>query len=115
MILYHRVGTGNPCQSAMSVSIMVLCHNALKPDPYLATLFMSFTLSFVLSLKGQMCHINVFLEGLESRFLFHKIPTDLHLTICTYHSLQYFKESVLNFQSQETVAPIIFIILSLQK
>jgi hypothetical protein len=76
---------------------------------------MSSTLSFVLSSKGKMCHINVSPEGLESRFLFYKIPTDLHLTICIYHSLQYFKERVLSFQSQQTVAPIIVIILFLQK
>jgi hypothetical protein len=72
-------------------------------------------LSFVLSSKDKMCHISVSPEGLESRFLFYKIFTDLHFIICTYHSLQYFKEGVLKFQSQETVAPIISIISSLQK
>jgi len=112
---YLLLGTGNPRQSATSVSIMVPCHNALKPDPYSATPFMSSTLSFVLSSKDKMCHINVSPEGLESSFLFYKIFTDLHLIICTYHSLQYFKERVLKIQSQETVAPIIFIISSLQK
>jgi len=109
------VGTGNPRQSAASVSIMVPCHNALKPDPYSATPFMSSTLSFVLSSKDKMCHINVSPEGLESSFLFYKIFTDLHLIICTYHSLQYFKERFFKIQSQETVAPIISIISSLQK
>ena len=105
------VSTGNPCQSAALVSIMVPCHNTLKPDPYSATLFMSSTLSFVLSSQDKMCHINVSPEGLESSFLFYKIFTDLHLIICTYHSLQYFKERVLKIHSQETVAPIIFIYL----
>ena len=109
------MGTSNPRQSAASVPIMVPCHNALKPDPYSATPFMSSTLSFVLSSKDKMCHINVSPEGLESSFLFYKIFTDLHLIICTYHSLQYFKERFFKIQSQETVAPIISIISSLQK
>ena len=81
------VGTGNSCLSAVLVSKIVTCHNALKPDQYSATPFMSSTLSFVLSSKDEMCHRNVSPEGLESSFSFHQIFTDLHLIICTYHSL----------------------------
>jgi hypothetical protein len=64
-------------------------HNGhtLKPDPYSVTPFMSSTLSFILSSKDEMCHRNVSPEGLESSFLFYQIFTDLHLIICTYHSL----------------------------
>jgi len=71
--VYNRLpmGTGNPRLSAASVSIMVTCHNALKPDPYSATPFMSSMLSFVLSSKDKMCHINVSPEGLVSSFLFY--------------------------------------------
>ena len=54
----NAMGTRNPCQSATSVSIMVPCHSSLKPDPYLATLFMSSMLRFILNSKEKMCHIN---------------------------------------------------------
>jgi len=84
------LGTGNPRQSAASVSIMVPCHNTLKPDPYLATPFMSSTLSFVLSSKDKMCYINVSPEVLGCSFLFYKLFADLHTIICTYHCLKYF-------------------------
>src|ERR1700734_830891 len=108
------MGTGNPRQSAASVSIMVPCHSPLKDDPYLVTPFMSSMLHFILSSKYKMCHINVSPEVLGSSFLFYEIFTDLHIIICTYHCLKYFKMSILQILNQETVAPIIPIIPSLQ-
>jgi len=71
-------------------------------------------LHFVLSSKDKMCYINVSPEVLGSSFPFYKFFTDLHIIICTYHCLKYFKMSVLNFLNQDTVAPIIPIISSLQ-
>ena len=76
-----ELGTGNPHQSAASVSIMVLCHSPLKHDPYSATPFISSMLRFILSSKDKMCHINVSPEVLGSSLLFYKFFADLHITV----------------------------------
>jgi hypothetical protein len=109
------VGTGNPRQSAALVSLMVPCHSPLKPDPYSATPFMSSILCFILSSKDEMCYINVSPEVLGRSFLFYKFFADLHIIICTYHCLKYFKMSILKIWNQDTVAPMIPIISSLRK
>ena len=63
-------------------------HNALIPDPHLATPFMSSILCFTVGCIERMCLINMYLEGLPFRFLISAVFPEFLSVYDRKHSIE---------------------------